>query len=142
MGSVAGDSVDVFANLRDWDHNRTASIAGHDLDNADKLTLVDGETGSRSDARSSMRLSDESSLEQQALTKQLRTLAQEVKRIRSQAAVARARGLSIPEVAAWSPREMVLARKAADQWKGLRNFGMAEEILRHAADIREANVIA
>ncbi|WOO79310.1 Kinesin-like protein [Vanrija pseudolonga] len=142
MGSVAGDSVDVFANLRDWDHNGTASIAGHDLDNADKVTLVDGETGSRSDARSSMRLSDESSLEQQALTKQLRTLAQEVKRIRSQAAVARARGLSIPEVAAWSPREMVLARKAADQWKKLHNFGMAEEILRYAADIREANVIA
>ncbi|KAL1410022.1 hypothetical protein Q8F55_004024 [Vanrija albida] len=142
MGSVAGDSVDVFANLRDWDHNGTASIAGHDLDNADKITLVDGETNSRSDARSSMRLSDESSLEQQALTKQLRTLAQEVKRIRSQAAVARARGLSIPEVAAWSPREMVLARKAADQWKKLHNFGMAEEILRYAADIREANVIA
>jgi len=81
-------------------------------------------------------------LEQQALTKQLKTLAQEVKRMRTQAAVARVGGMPVPEISQWTPREIVLARKAADKWKRLRNFAMAEQLLTAAGDVREANIIA
>lgn len=97
---------------------------------------------SRHSSRADNSFSADTTLEQQALTKQLRTLAQEVKRMRTQAAVARATGVSMPDVADWTPRELVLARKAVERWKHLRNFAMAEQMLSTAADVREANIMA
>ncbi|GMK54644.1 hypothetical protein CspeluHIS016_0112300 [Cutaneotrichosporon spelunceum] len=86
-------------------------------------------------------LSDES-LEQLFMTKQLQTLALEVKRIRAQAAVSRARGEALPEAEEWTMPQTVLVRKAVEKWKQLRNFVMAEQLLHLAADVREANIIA
>lgn len=85
--------------------------------------------------------SDES-LEQQFMTKQLRTLALEVKRIRAQAAVHRARGEAMSEEEEWTIPQTVLVRTAVEKWKQLRNFVMAEQLLYLAADVREANIIA
>jgi kinesin family protein 1 len=84
----------------------------------------------------------ESILEQQHLTKQLRALAQELKRTRSQAAVSRALDNSAVEDANWSARELRLVQESVARWKRLRTYKMAEEILVGAVNIREANVIA
>lgn len=84
----------------------------------------------------------ESILEQQHLTKQLRTLAQELKRTRSQAAILKALDNTAVEVADWSARDLRLVQVVVERWKGLRTFKMAEEILMGAVNIREANVIA
>lgn len=139
LASLADESTDN----NPWDltyTNGNASPRGGMYDNSDSRTEPD--SPSRPSSRPDNSSSADSTLEQQALTKQLRTLAQEVKRMRTQAAVARARGMSIPDVADWTPRELVLARKAVEQWKHLRNFSMAEQMLMAAADVREANIIA
>jgi kinesin family protein 1 len=85
---------------------------------------------------------EDAQLEQQHLTKQLQNLTQEVKRMRSQAAVARALQEVVFEPAHWSARELRLVQGAVERWKRLRNFTMAEEILSGAVLLREANVIA
>ncbi|KAL7422898.1 hypothetical protein Q5752_002195 [Cryptotrichosporon argae] len=77
----------------------------------------------------------------QHLTKQLRTLAQEMKRMRSQAAIARL-GTGGLESADWTAEQMLLARKAVNKWHRLQNYAMAERILRGAVELREANTIA
>ncbi|WVF68191.1 hypothetical protein IAT40_002956 [Kwoniella sp. CBS 6097] len=81
-------------------------------------------------------------LHQEHLTRQLRTMAQEVKRIRSQAAAARATEQSSVEPADWTPRELRLVQGSIEKWKQLRYYVMAEQVLSGAVNIREANVIA
>jgi len=94
----------------------------------------------------SARLNDQktvdSAFEQQHLTKQLRNLAQELKRTRSQAAAARALDSAVPEDADWTARERRLVSEAVERWKRLRTYKLAEAILMGAVDIREANVVA
>lgn len=85
---------------------------------------------------------EDKALEQQHLTQQLRSLAQEVKRIRSQAAKARALEDGSVEPADWSARELRLVKWAVGKWKRLRGFSIAEQILSGAVSMREANVIA
>nr|XP_019000355.1 kinesin [Kwoniella mangroviensis CBS 8507]OCF63816.1 kinesin [Kwoniella mangroviensis CBS 8507] len=84
----------------------------------------------------------DSALHQEHLTRQLKTMAQEVKRIRSQAAAARATKQTSIEPANWTFRELKLVQDAVQRWKRLRLFAMAEEILMGAVNVREANVIA
>ncbi|WWD07311.1 hypothetical protein V865_005409 [Kwoniella europaea PYCC6329] len=84
----------------------------------------------------------DSALHQEHLTRQLKTMAQEVKRIRSQAAAARALEQTSIEPANWTSRELRLVQDAVQRWKRLRLFAMAEEILMGAVNVREANVIA
>lgn len=140
LASLADESTDNNPwDLTYTNGNGNASPRGM-YDHSDGWTEPD--SPSRPSSRPDNSSSADSTLEQQALTKQLRTLAQEVKRMRTQAAVARARGMSIPDVADWTPRELVLARKAVEHWKRLRNFAMAEQMLMAAADVREANIIA
>lgn len=86
--------------------------------------------------------SEESTLEQEHLTRQLKSLAQEVKRIRSQAAASRALGKEVVDTVTWSSRELKLVQGAVKKWRGLRAFKMAEQILLGAVDVKEANVIA
>lgn len=122
------------------------TLVNQDFDSSDIRTegAPEGtDSNSRGEAGSSVRfsISEDMVLEQQAL-KQLKTLAQELKRMKSQAAVARVSGLPAPDIGTWTPRELVLARKAVDKWKGLRNFSMAEQLLTAAGDVREANIIA
>lgn len=85
---------------------------------------------------------DSESLENQHLTRQLKTLAQEVKRMRSQAAAARALAKDVLDPADWTETQMRYAQMAVARWKRLRTFKMAEQILTGAVEIREANVIA
>ena len=85
---------------------------------------------------------DQSGEMEKHLTKQIRELAQEVKRMRSQAAVTRAlERADAAEVSEWTSRQLHLVQKAVGQWKRLRSFSMAERILAGAAGMREANVI-
>lgn len=84
----------------------------------------------------------DTTLETQHLTRQLQTLALEVKRIRSQAATARAFEKDILDPASWSSMELRLVQMVVSRWKELRSFKMAEQILAGAVDVREANVIA
>ncbi|WVW80817.1 hypothetical protein I302_102806 [Kwoniella bestiolae CBS 10118] len=86
--------------------------------------------------------SSDAALHQEHLTRQLKTMAQEVKRIRSQAAAARVLEQSSVEPANWTSRELRLVQSAVQQWKRLRLFSMAEEILAGAVSMREANVMA
>ncbi|AAW41182.2 kinesin, putative [Cryptococcus deneoformans JEC21] len=81
-------------------------------------------------------------LHQEHLTKQLRMMAQEVKRIRSQAARAKAMEPGEMEPADWNAEEVRKLRRVVEKWKRLRGYKMAEEILLGAVDIREANIIA
>lgn len=85
---------------------------------------------------------EDSALEQQHLTKQLKTLAQEVKRIRSQAAKARALEHVSVEPSNWTARELRLVKGAVKQWRRLRGYVIAEQILCGAVSLREANVIS
>ncbi|ORY20865.1 P-loop containing nucleoside triphosphate hydrolase protein [Naematelia encephala] len=85
---------------------------------------------------------EDAALEQQHMTKQLKTLAQEVKRMRSQAAAAKALEDVTFEPAAWTARELRLVRHAVDKWRNLRSYKIAEEILTLAVSVREANVNA
>lgn len=86
--------------------------------------------------------SEDSTLEQEHLTRQLKSLALEVKRIRSQAAASRALEKEVIDTATWSSRELKLVQGAVQRWRGLRAFKMAEQILMGAVDVKEANVIA
>lgn len=81
-------------------------------------------------------------LETQHLTRQLQTLALEVKRIRSQATAACAFDRDILDPESWTAGELRLVRLAVSRWRRLRSFKMAEQILAGAVDVREANVIA
>lgn len=81
-------------------------------------------------------------LEQKHLTTQLKTLALEVKRIRFEAAAARALQREDVEPASWSARELRLLLWAIAKWKRLRTCALAEEILTGAVELREANVIS
>jgi kinesin family protein 1 len=81
-------------------------------------------------------------LEQEHLTRQLKSLALEVKRIRSQAAASRALDKEVVDTATWSARELKLVQGAVKKWRRLRAFKMAEQILMGAVDVKEANVIA
>jgi kinesin family protein 1 len=113
----------------------------HDTDTSDTRTEVpelDGSPRLLPTGRFE-RFGDDVALEQQVLTKQLKSLALEVKRMRSQAASGSAGEL--PDVE-WTPHELMLVRKAVDKWKRLRNFAMAEQMLMVAGDVREANIIA
>ena len=85
---------------------------------------------------------EDAALEQRHLTKQLRTLAQELRRTRSQAAADRAMEQSTTEPANWTARELRLVQDAVDRWKRLKTYAMAEELLTGAVNVREANVIA
>lgn len=146
--SVAGESIaDPTSNP--WGDGLTSTgtpALMNDTDTSDTRTegpSDPADSNSRSEGVGSVRFAqtDDLALEQQALTKQLKSLAQEVKRMRSQAAITRVGGTPAPDVQ-WTPREIVLARKAADKWKKLRNFAMAEQLLTAAGDVREANIIA
>lgn len=86
--------------------------------------------------------SEDSTLEQEHLTRQLKSLALEVKRIRSQAAASKALEKDIVETASWSSRELKLVQGAVKKWRGMRSFRMAEQVLQGAVDVKEANVIA
>ncbi|OCF33654.1 kinesin [Kwoniella heveanensis BCC8398] len=81
-------------------------------------------------------------LHQEHLTRQLKSMAQEVKRIRSQTAAARAMEQASIEPADWTARELRLVQKSVEKWKRLRFYAMAEQILGGAVNLREANVIA
>jgi len=85
---------------------------------------------------------EDSTLEQEHLTRQLKSLALEVKRIRSQAAASRALEKEVIDTVTWSSREFKLVQGAVKRWRGLRAFKMAEQILMGAVDVKEANVIA
>lgn len=149
LGIIASSIADGSVDLNPWEgqpgNGSPLSQENGGDSRADPMT--DGtESTSRSEVapatpRFSVSVSEDSILEQQFMTKQLRTLAQEVKRIRAQAVVNRARGVSAIEEA-WTPRELVLVRKAVEKWKDLRNFAMAEQLLHMAGDVREANIIA
>lgn len=84
----------------------------------------------------------DAAMQQQHLTKQLQTLARELKKSRSQAAATRALASVDFEPADWTSTELRLAKRVVAKWKELRTYKMAEEILQGAVDVREANVIA
>ncbi|KAK4688603.1 hypothetical protein P7C73_g1497, partial [Tremellales sp. Uapishka_1] len=84
----------------------------------------------------------DSALHQEHLMKQLRSLAQEVRRTRSQAVAARAAEEAEVELADWNAQELRLVRWAVDRWKTLRSYAMAEVILTQAVCLKEANIIA
>nr|XP_018259742.1 kinesin [Kwoniella dejecticola CBS 10117]OBR81900.1 kinesin [Kwoniella dejecticola CBS 10117] len=81
-------------------------------------------------------------LHQEHLTRQLKTMAQEVKRIKYQAAAARAMEQISDEPANWTARDLGLVQYAIKRWKCMKTFSMAEQILTGAVNVREANVIA
>lgn len=84
----------------------------------------------------------DATLHQEHLTKQLKMMAQEVKRIRSQAAWAKAMEPGEMEPANWNVAEVRKLRRVVEKWKRLRSYKIAEELLLGAVEIREANVIA
>ncbi len=86
--------------------------------------------------------SADAALEQEHLTKQLRNLAQELKKSRSQTAASRALESGTVEPANWTAKELRLVRNTVKKWRRFRTYKMAEEILIGAVDLREANVIA
>ncbi|WVQ85942.1 hypothetical protein IAT38_008110 [Cryptococcus sp. DSM 104549] len=81
-------------------------------------------------------------LHQEHLQRQLKSMAQEVKRIRSQAAAARALENVEVEPASWSAEDLRRVKWAVGRWRRLRGYKMAEEVLMGAVEVREANVIA
>ncbi|ODN82908.1 hypothetical protein L202_01159 [Cryptococcus amylolentus CBS 6039] len=81
-------------------------------------------------------------LHQDHLTRQLKSMAQEVKRVRSEAARARALETVDMEPESWGVEELRKIRWVLERWEKLRGYRMAEEILTGAVDLREANVIA
>ena len=81
-------------------------------------------------------------LESQHLTKQLRSMAQELRKSRAQAVAAKALEHQVVEPVNWTSRELRLVRGAIDKWKTFRSYVMAEEILTRAVDLKEANIIA
>lgn len=84
---------------------------------------------------------EDADLEKQHLTRQLRNMAQEMKRVRAQAAKDRALERPIEEQADWSAKELKLVQWAVERWKRLRVFKVAERILTQAVLLREANVM-
>ena len=86
--------------------------------------------------------SEDPTLEQEHLTRQLKSLALEVKRIRSQAVASRALDKDVVDTATWSARELKVVQGAVKRWRGLKAFKMAEQILTGAVNVKEANVIA
>lgn len=116
----------------------------HDKNIVDERSEADTElpivTGSA--ARLSAVQAADTALEQEHLAKQLREMAQQVRIARSQAAVANALEPMVVEAADWSARELRLVACAIAKWKRLRAFTMAEQILKGAVEVREANVIA
>jgi kinesin family protein 1 len=76
------------------------------------------------------------------LTNQLRTLAQEVKRVRAQAAKDRALGGAALDPANWTTREWRLVQRSVERWRRLKGFKLAEQLLTSAVLLREANIIA
>ncbi|WVR08516.1 hypothetical protein IAU60_005571 [Kwoniella sp. DSM 27419] len=76
------------------------------------------------------------------MVRQLRAMANEVRRMKAQAVAARVRGEPTGEPVNWSPREFKLAQHTIDCWKRLRWYTLAEEVLTGAVDVREANAIA
>ncbi|WVO20454.1 uncharacterized protein IAS62_001751 [Cryptococcus decagattii] len=84
----------------------------------------------------------DATLHQEHLTKQLKMMAQEVKRIRSQAAWAKAMDPGEMEPANWNVAEVRELRRVVEKWKRLRSYKIAEELLLGAVEVREANVIA
>ncbi|BEI81426.1 hypothetical protein CcaverHIS002_0205860 [Cutaneotrichosporon cavernicola] len=143
--SIADESVDnnpwegQIGNGSPLPQENGSESRDHATDGSESTTRSETSPAARFSVMSG--LSDES-LEQLFMTKQLRTLALEVKRIRAQAAVSRARGEALPEAEEWTMQQTVLVRKAVEKWKQLRNFVMAEQLLHLAADVREANIIA
>ncbi|WVQ70657.1 hypothetical protein IAR50_000179 [Cryptococcus sp. DSM 104548] len=81
-------------------------------------------------------------LHQDHLTRQLKSMAQEVKRVRSEAAKARALESVDMEPEDWGTEELRKVRWVLEKWEKLRGYQLAEEILTGAVDLREANVIA
>lgn len=88
------------------------------------------------------KIDDDAALEQQHMARQLRHLAQELTRAKSEAAIARILDRSVDEAATWSARELRLAQMAVSRWRGLRWHRMAGELLSYSVDIKEANIIA
>jgi len=84
----------------------------------------------------------DAALEQRHLTKRLQNLAQEVKRMRLQAAHERPFDDTQMLPTNWTAKELRLVQWAIDRWCRLKSFSMAEEILKVAVHLREANVIA
>ena len=85
---------------------------------------------------------DDVALEKQHLTRQLRNMAQEMKRVRAQAAKDRALDRPVEEQADWSAKELRLVQWAVKRWQRLRVFKVAERLLTQAVLLREANVMA
>ncbi|KAK8850531.1 hypothetical protein IAR55_004449 [Kwoniella newhampshirensis] len=145
---IAEESLEANSNPWAVPHGTTLTTdsvdtpAGRDADQS--LLEDDYEAGTELSVppiRYSQKFAD-SALHQEHLTRQLRTMAQEVRRIRSQAAVARAFEQTSVESANWSPKELRLVQGAVEQWKKLRSFTIAEQLLIGAVNVREANVIA
>lgn len=87
-------------------------------------------------------LLNDTAWENQQLTKQLKSMSGEVRRIRSQAAKARALGQIELQPLVWTARELRLAHSAVRRWKRLNTFRIAEQIMIGAVSVREANIIA
>lgn len=88
------------------------------------------------------RQSEDAAIEHQHMQKQLRHIAEEMKRLRSQA-VARALEQTNPyEPEVYSARQLGLLGTVVKQWRQLKSFATAEDILTSAVDLREANVLA
>ena len=121
----------------------TPALAETDKDNAEVQVMDEiTEITRLPTASSEDRKSADAALEQQHLARQLRNLAQELKKTKSQAAVAKALQHMDIETADWNAKELRLVQGATQRWKRLRTYRMAEEILKGAVDVREANVIA
>ncbi|RXK41996.1 kinesin [Tremella mesenterica] len=123
--------------------NSIATPGGLDLDQAiiEEISETDTEHPFPIVSVDAQKVAD-AALEQEHLTRQLRDMAQQVRLVKSQAAVARALERTVVESANWSAKELRLVKWAVERWKRLRSYTMAEEILKGAVDVREANVIA
>jgi kinesin family protein 1 len=84
----------------------------------------------------------DTAVEQRHLTNQLRSLAQEVKRVRAQAAKDRALSGQVLDPANWTAKEWRLVHRSVERWRRLREFKLAEQVLTGAVQMREANIIA
>lgn len=85
---------------------------------------------------------EELAIEQKHMEKQLRLIADEMRRLRTQAATRALEHFAPFEPVVFSARQLRLIRRVITKWRGLRSFAMAEEILSGAVYLREANVIA
>lgn len=81
-------------------------------------------------------------IEHHHLARQLQTLAQELKKSRSQAAIANATRQISSEVENWSMETLRLAQDSVKQWRTLQSYKMAEDILITAVDVRQANIFS